>query len=322
MKKIRGQRSEQLRRRQEQESQEAIRQATNRLVAMPSSAAYDRTMPLSEALTNEKPSAIKRHIKIGWRLLSFVIVILLSYTLITVWQTPKYRVSAVQLSGLQRIPTEEVLAELSLAGRHILALAPSQIEKDLQKQFPEFSDIEVQIKLPAQVSIHITERQPQIAWQAKDFLLWIDNEGFLIPARGTADVMLTIQANALPAYRLSNSIEESGTYKFIRDKKSYKPNPPVLAFFAQPKQIDKALLTAILQLNAWMPQEKTLLFQQQRGLGWSDVRGWDVYVGQKLEKINEKMMMYETIVKELDNQGIKPTMVSVEFLHAPYYRTD
>jgi len=95
-----------------------------------------------------------------------------------------------------------------------------------------------------------------------------------------------------------------------------------LHFFAQPKQIDKALLTAILQLNAWMPQEKTLLFQQQRGLGWTDVRGWDVYIGQKLEKINEKMMMYETIVKELDNQEIKPTMVSVEFLHAPYYRTD
>jgi len=102
MKKIRGRRSEQLRRRQEQESQEAIRQATNRLVAMPSSAAYDRTMPLSEALTNEKPSAIKRHIKIGWRLLSFVIVIhalLHSYYCLANTQIPRVR------SPIERIAT-------------------------------------------------------------------------------------------------------------------------------------------------------------------------------------------------------------------------
>ena len=58
------------------------------------------------------------------------------------------------------------------------------------------------------------------------------------------------------------------------------------------------------------------------GLGWKDARGWDVFVGQKLEGINDKMVMYETIVRELEKQGISPTLVSVEFLHAPYYRTD
>ena len=101
-----------------------------------------------------------------------------------------------------------------------------------------------------------------------------------------------------------------------------KPNQPQYEFFAQPKRIDKALLTAILLLNAWMPEEETLLFQKIRGLGWRDTRGWDVFVGQKLENINDKMVMYETIVQELEKDNIYPTMVSVEFLHAPYYRTD
>ena len=108
----------------------------------------------------------------------------------------------------------------------------------------------------------------------------------------------------------------------IRDKPFFKANPSALAFFAVPKQIDGTLLTAALQLNAWMPNEKTLLYQRQRGLGWKDARGWDVFVGQKLEGINDKMVMYETIVRELEKQGVSPTLVSVEFLHAPYYRTD
>jgi hypothetical protein len=47
-----------------------------------------------------------------------------------------------------------------------------------------------------------------------------------------------------------------------------------------------------------------------------------VFIGSKLERINDKMLMYETIVRKLEEQGIQPNMVSVEFLHAPYYRQE
>ncbi len=116
--------------------------------------------------------------------------------------------------------------------------------------------------------------------------------------------MLTIQADSIPAYQLKSSIEDPGTVKVIRDKPFFKANPSALAFFAVPKQIDGLLLTAALQLNAWMPNEKTLLYQNKRGLGWKDARGWDVFVGQKLEDINDKMVMYETVVRELEKQGV------------------
>lgn len=161
-----------------------------------------------------------------------------------------------------------------------------------------------------------------IAWKSRKATIWIDSEGYLIPPRGSSGEILAVQADSIPAYQIRSSIEDPGTLKVIRDKPLFKPNPSALAFFAVPKQIDGALLTATLQLNAWMPNEKTLLYQKQRGLGWKDTRGWDVFVGQKLEGINDKMVMYETIVRELEKQGVSPSMVSVEFLHAPYYRTD
>jgi hypothetical protein len=117
-------------------------------------------------------------------------------------------------------------------------------------------------------------------------------------------------------------LSEFGSSKIIQDKAIRKPGQSDLMFFTQTKHIDSTLLVAVLQLNAWMPNESTLLYQKQRGLGWADIRGWDVYVGQKLESINDKMVMYETIVRQLEEQGINPSMVSVEFLNAPYYRVD
>jgi hypothetical protein len=205
---------------------------------------------------------------------------------------------------------------------HSFALEPSVIRSEILTAFPEFRDVEVKIGYPAAVEVKVIERQPMIAWQGKSGMMFIDSEGYLIPARGASAELLTIQADSIPGYSLKSPIEDPETDKVIRDKPYFKANPSALAFFAVPKQIDGVLLTSILQLNAWMPQEKTLLYQKQRGLGWSDTRGWDVFVGQKLEGINDKMVMYETIVRELEKLGISPTVVSVEFLHAPYYRTE
>ena len=156
-----------------------------------------------------------------------------------------------------------------------------------------------------------------------DSVIWVDTEGYLIPARGSAPAMLTISADSLPVYELDDDLKEDGlATKIIQDKSIRKPGLSDLVFFAQSKHIDSNLLVGVLQLNAWMPNEKTLLYQKQRGLGWKDARGWDVFVGQKLENINDKMVMYETIVRNLEEQGINPSLVSVEFLNAPYYRVD
>ncbi len=152
--------------------------------------------------------------------------------------------------------------------------------------------------------------------------MWVDTEGYLIPARGTAPQLLTILANSMPVYQLDHDLRDDGAVKIIQDKSISKPGVSDLAFFSQSKHLDSNLLVGVLQLNAWMPEESTLLYQKQRGLGWEDVRGWDVFVGSKLDSINDKMVMYETIVRNLEEQGINPTLVSVEFLYAPYYRVD
>jgi hypothetical protein len=303
------------------ESQKWVNQASSRVINPPADHSIHHPLNANNLESSEK-SATRKQLKPGWRLFSFILAVIFSYSIYTAWTSPLYKVETIKISGNQRFSVEQILADVHIQGMHIFAVKPEEIIKSIQSAFPEIRDVQVAITLPANVSINVSERQPILAWKTKEGLMWIDTEGYLIPARGSEEVDLTIQADDLPVYQLKNNIIDPGTTKVIQDKRIQKPLLSSLAFFAIPKQVDGSLLSAILQLNAWMPNEKVLLHQKIRGLGWNDARGWPVFVGSKLERINDKMVMYQTIIRELDRQDINPTLVSVEFLHAPYYRVD
>jgi hypothetical protein len=36
--------------------------------------------------------------------------------------------------------------------------------------------------------------------------------------------------------------------------------------------------------------------------------------------MEKKMLVYESIVQHLDQKGIQPSLISVEYLRAPYFR--
>jgi len=52
-----------------------------------------------------------------------------------------------------------------------------------------------------------------------------------------------------------------------------------------------------------------------------DPGGWKVYVGLDLSDLGTKIAEYQAIIKKLDLQGIRPVMVSVEHIDAPFFRT-
>ena len=84
-----------------------------------------------------------------------------------------------------------------------------------------------------------------------------------------------------------------------------------------------AVENAILVLNEQAPKETNLLYDPGRGLGWVDPKHkWQVYFGLNPAGMDERLIMYNTIVKELNRRKIKATLISVEYLHAPYYRMD
>ena len=71
------------------------------------------------------------------------------------------------------------------------------------------------------------------------------------------------------------------------------------------------------------PNGAQVIYEPPRGFGWLDRRGWKVFLGDigqgDLAQIDEKIQVYRAIMEQVRAAGEKPAMISVEFLHVPYY---
>jgi cell division protein FtsQ len=82
------------------------------------------------------------------------------------------------------------------------------------------------------------------------------------------------------------------------------------------------LISAILAISIHAPENTPLVYTADHGLGWQDPRGWDVYFGIDLKDIEMKLLVYDAIVSYIEKEGIQPMVISVEYVHAPYYRVE
>lgn len=86
--------------------------------------------------------------------------------------------------------------------------------------------------------------------------------------------------------------------------------------------IDPVVNNAIRKLSAMMPAGTTLVYNSKNGVGWNDPNGWNVYVGTDLSNLDQKLIVYRSVVAYVQQAHYKPSMISVEYVHAPYYRLE
>jgi hypothetical protein len=82
------------------------------------------------------------------------------------------------------------------------------------------------------------------------------------------------------------------------------------------------LVNAILTISPEAPENTPIVYDSQHGLGWLDPRGWQVYFGSSDEDMALKLKVYLKTYKRLKKAGIRPALISVEHVHAPYYRLE
>jgi hypothetical protein len=85
--------------------------------------------------------------------------------------------------------------------------------------------------------------------------------------------------------------------------------------------VDPKVLSAALELGSKMPSGAGLFYDQISGMGWQDSRGWKVFFGLDLENFEFQQVEYQTIVNYLSENGITPTMINVEHVDAPVFKT-
>ncbi len=267
----------------------------------------------------------------GWRMLSALIAILAAVGIFSFWNSPYLRIEAVEVSGLQRLSAAELTRALNLENLSIVEVDRQAALDTLKQAFPELVDVQVGVFMPNVVTITATERQPVMAWQKGDEIRWVDAEGVIFPARGEAEVMLTVYSesdlpqqappvDALPAGEESDAAAAEGETRpglFGPLGAAGKGQPaPVLA------KADPVLIAAAQGLSQLLPPETRIVYHPVNGLGWTDPQGWQVYIGKDLLDFEAKYAVYQNIASYLAEQGLWPSLVSVEHLNAPFYRLE
>lgn len=236
--------------------------------------------------------------RLGPRWVSGTLTLMLAFMLYTMWTASTFTVSAAEVSGNERLTAEDIYSGLGVAGQPIFKAIPSQIMNQLRIAYPDLASVAVQVKFPNQVAVKVTERLPVLLWYQDGKTTWIDTNGVAFMPRGEADGLVQVSSTGSPTGIIADP------------KKSFYDQ-----VFVQPE-----IVKAILALAPNVPKGISMTFDPQYGIGWQDPRGWSVYFGQNIKDIDMKLKVYQSMVDTFIRQGIQPTLISVEFLDAPFYK--
>jgi cell division protein FtsQ len=261
-------------------------------------------------------------VKVGWRLLSGLLALMMIACLFILWKSPAFQVSTVEAEGLQRLTMADINAVMDVLGNSIFSLDPSVMEQTLNLYFPELDDISVSIGLPAQVSVNVIERQPVLSWYQDSREVWVDAEGVAFIPRGNPGKLVRVQGygdtpEAIAGVKVptTNSLPDGSIYIPATNREN--ASEPVEAV-----RLPIDVVQAILVLGGQVPNGIQLVYDSQHGLGWEDPLGWQVYFGTQTSDMVQRMVVYQGVVDFLTDHGLQPELVSVEFIHAPYYRME
>lgn len=262
----------------------------------------------------------------GWRLLSGLIALLAGIGIFSLYNSPFFRVTTVDLRGTQRVTAEDLNTALNLVDKPVIELNQEDIQAKVATAFPELVNVNLTIDMPNFVTITAVERQPVLVWKKGDQTRWVDAEGFVFPARGEAGKLVALDSQSdLPMAPGPVTSENEADSKTVPNtgtegQEANKTHKNIIP--APTEQVNPGLISAAQALSQKLPPETTLVFDQANGLGWSDPQGCKIFIGRDLNQFEAKYTMYQEIATVLNDQGLQPALISVEQLNAPFYRLE
>lgn len=255
-------------------------------------------------------------VHLGWRVVSLAMVLMMVACLFLIWKAPVFQVNTVEAKGLQRLTVSDLNTVMRMIGKSVFTINPTVLDENLHQAFPELSTISINVGLPASVKVVVTEREPVIAWILDGSETWVDVEGISFPPRGNpTNALVRVEGRGTPPGDASAISPETGQNIPQGDIATSSFNTPSL-------KLTPELVSSILALGAKMPADTLLVYDSAHGLGWNDPQGWEVFFGEEDQDMEMKLSVYQALVQKLQNEGIQPALISVEYVHAPYYRTE
>jgi cell division protein FtsQ len=271
------------------------RRNTGRTAANSSHKGYDIAFSLGQTKVHAPTLTLPQ---LGPRWVSLALTLCLGFLLYIIWTASPFTVFAAEVLGSHRLSASEINSVLDLNGQPVFKFIPSQIEANLHTAFPDLESVHVQVLFPNRVVVEVVERTPVVAWYLNNAVTWIDASGMAFTPRGNVPGLVQVSAYGNPPL---------------------VPQDPAVPVQEQ-KFIATDLVQAFLALAPDVPSGMPMIFDPVYGMGWQDPRGWTVYFGQNAKDIPLKKMAYIAILDALTLKGVQPSLISVEYLNAPFYK--
>jgi len=261
------------------------------------------------------------------RWISLAVLGVCAYTLFIIGGDDRFYLNYIPVEGATSLDINHVVAESGLAGRHIFAADPQEAA-DRLGQMGGVITASVTLHWPNDVSIILREKPPLATWQEGETSYWIDEDGGLSPARTQTVGLLNIVSEVTNDELRATSKKEvasdelratSDEEEAAGEEQTTNDEATTDAVDAQVAFVPRDVLEGALQLRALRPNIDKLYYRPSGGLSYQDGRGWRAYFGTG-QDMNQKLVVYETVVAQLMERGIRPEYISVSNQYKPYYR--
>lgn len=240
------------------------------------------------------------------RWVSLLLVVLCAGALVLIGMDENFYITLIPVEGVASIPPAEVVQMSELGGVHIFAAEPQEAARRVANM-PGIISATVQLEWPNRAYIQIQEDSPVAIWEQEGETYWVNAKGILVPARLEIPGLLHIIAEGMPPAPAAPEAEEV-------PEPGVTPTPiPPLLFVPQ------EVLQGALQLRSLRQNIDVLYYDTGGGLSYQDGRGWRAYFGTGTD-MEQKLVVYETLVAELEARGVAPAYVSVRNQEKPFYR--
>lgn len=229
-------------------------------------------------------------IRPGLRLLTAVLLAGTAWALRHMVTAAAFEVQDATVIGAKLLSPGQIRSIAGVDGLPVVMVDPAEVVSRLLK-YPEISAAEVVVRWPNRVEITVVERYPLAEWDDAGQGWWLSAEGIAFLRRADWPGLAHLASE-----RPMLSIQED-------------PLAPAIA---------PEVLQAAAVLASQLPEVEVFLVDERHGFGFDDPEGWRAYFGFGGDMVM-KVRLYRFLSDHLRTRGLRPAVVSVEDVAAPYY---
>ena len=249
------------------------------------------TEPGAQGPQRENPSRNRWRLVLARLPVAFILIALI-ILFIYVSITPDFFVSGADVLGNRHVAKETVYQASGTDAQNIFWIQPRRAAESVA-QLHGIKSARVRCRLPAQVTIEVTERQPLVLWraEAQGMDWWLDEEGVVLPYHGIVSDTVFVVDSSERQLSVGDRIKPDG------------------------------IVTSVQQLASSLPEVSLFYYQPDRGLSFmqNTVYGsWPVYVGDSSD-LTRKIQVLQAFTEYFVEHKMRPSFVDVRWADYPVF---